>query len=204
MMIDLSEVSLEAQFHSSQNPSPTIILSHPHPVYGGTMTNKVIDQIYRRSVERDWSVLRYNTRGTGKSTGTYDHGNAEVQDLQELVQWVAKHEGIDSNRILLVGYSFGSYLTAQAAAHLNLPCVLIAPAVTFYKFPVLNFNKPKVIFSAANDELVDPALIKKYFETLAEPKQFVSVPDADHYFIGTTTQLIREVFKLLDAFPYQL
>lgn len=204
MLIELSEVSLEVQFHASTSPdSPLLILSHPHPVYGGTMTNKVIDQIYRRSVERDWSVLRYNTRGTGKSTGTYDHGNAEVKDLQELVQWV-EQKGTDSSKILLVGYSFGSYLTAMVAANLKLPCILIAPAVTFYQFPVLNFDKSKVIFSAEKDELVDPALIEKYFETLAEPKRFVSIPDADHYFIGTTTQLIREVFKQLDAFVYQL
>jgi alpha/beta superfamily hydrolase len=198
MMIDLSEVSLEVQFHLSQNPSPTIILSHPHPVYGGTMTNKVIDQIYRRSVGRDWSVLRYNTRGTGKSTGIYDHGNAEVKDLQELVGWITKQKGVDSGRILLIGYSFGSYLTAQAASNLKLSCILIAPAVTFYRFPVLDFNKSKVIFSAEKDELVDPALIEKYFETLAEPKQFISIPHADHYFVGTTTQLIQQVFKVLD------
>lgn len=204
-MVDLSEVRLEAQFHLSTSAnSPTIILSHPHPLYGGTMTNKVIDQIYRRSVERDWSVLRYNTRGIGKSTGSYDHGVGETQDLYELTQWVLKQPRVDSKRLLLVGYSFGSYLTAQVAKRLNLPCVLIAPAVTFYSFPILDSNQIKIIFSAEKDELVDVEKIKGYFDTFAQPKQFISIPDADHYFIGTTTHLIREVFKQLDAFHYQL
>ncbi len=198
MMIDLSEVSLEAQFHSSQNPSPTIILSHPHPVYGGTMTNKVIDQIYRRSVERDWSVLRYNMRGFGKSTGSFDEGVGEEKDLHELVEWVLKKPNVSPDRLWLIGYSFGSWLTAKVASKLHKTCVLIAPPVSLYPFPVLDSDQTKIIFSAQNDELIPFESVMSYAASISEPKLHIPIQEADHYFIGTTAQLIREVFKKLD------
>lgn len=199
MNIELSSVNLEAQFHSgaSQN-SKTLILSHPHPLFGGTMTNKVIDQIYRRSVERDWSVLRYNTRGTGKSTGKHDNGIAEEGDLEELVKWTLKQPGVNTRDVWLIGYSFGSWITAKVATKLKLPCILIAPAVTMYAFPQLNGGTQKVIFSAEKDELIPFEKTKVYAKSQSEPVKHIPIAGADHYFIGTTTQLIREVFKVLD------
>ena len=200
MLIELSEVSLEAQFHSSTKPnSKSLILSHPHPLFGGTMTNKVIDQIYRRSVERDWSVLRYNTRGTGKSTGTHDKGIAETRDLEELVGWALKQPNFSSDHLILIGYSFGSWLTAKVAAKLQKPCVLIAPAVTMYPFPVEEFAQNKIILSAEKDELIPIQKTKEYVDSLLDPKTHIMIPGADHYFIGTTTTLIREVFRQLDT-----
>ncbi len=200
MLIELSEVSIEVQFHASTlGSAPTIILSHPHPVYGGTMTNKVIDQIYRRSVERDWSVLRYNMRGFGKSTGSFNEGVGEEKDLHELIQWTMKQPGIDPDRLWLIGYSFGSWLTAKVASKMHKTCVLIAPPVSMYPFPALDFNQPKIIFSAEKDELIPFEKVKVYADSISEPKHHVSIPEADHYFIGTTAQLIREVFKELDG-----
>lgn len=199
-MIGLSNVELEAQFHESTSASsPTIILSHPHPLYGGTMTNKVIDQIYRRSVERDWSVLRYNTRGTGLSTGVHDYGIGEEQDLEELVAWVLKQPHANPDRLWLIGYSFGSWITAKVAAKMNKTCVMIAPAVSMYIFPEMDFEQPKIMFSAEKDELIPFEKTKAFAQSMREPKKHISLPEADHYFIGSTSQLIREVFKELDS-----
>ncbi len=131
MLVELSEVSLEVEFHASTlDHSKTLILSHPHPLFGGTMTNKVVDQIYRRSVERNWSVLRYNTRGTGNSTGKHDQGHAEEKDLLELVAWFEKQPDVNATNLFLIGYSFGSWITAKVAAQLQKPSFLIAPAVS--------------------------------------------------------------------------
>lgn len=162
------------------------------------MTNKVIDQIYRRSVERDWSVLRYNTRGTGTSSGVHDHGIAEEKDLLELVEWVKKQPNVNPSKMFLVGYSFGSFITAKVAARLRLPSFLIAPAVSKYQYPVQGYDQLKILFSAENDELIPFEQTKAYFESLPEPKIHHVIPQADHYFIGSTTLLIREVFKELD------
>ena len=200
MFVELSEVNLEVQLESSSSANAkTLILSHPHPLFGGTMTNKVIDQIYRRGVEQDWSVLRYNTRGAGQSTGTHDKGIAETKDLEELVAWALTQKNFSADHLIMVGYSFGSWLTAKVAAKLNKPCVLIAPAVTMYPFPVEEFTVPKTIFSAENDELIPIQKTIDYFSSLPEPKKHIMIPKADHYFIGTTTLLIREVLKELSS-----
>ena len=200
MLIELSEVKLEVQFHvSSSADSPVLILSHPHPVYGGTMANKVIDQIYRRSVERDWSVLRYNMRGSGKSSGNFDEGIGEEKDLLALILWAGQQPGVDANRMMLIGYSFGSWLTAKAAMQLHKPCILIAPPVSMYTFPVLDNDQTKIIFSAELDELIPFEKVKAYFEKIKNPKTHVSIPKADHYFIGTTATLIRAVFQTFDG-----
>lgn len=201
MMIELSEVTLEAQFHASTiGDSPTLILSHPHPVYGGTMKNKVVDQIYRRSVERNWNVFRYNTRGFGKSSGSFDKGIGEEKDLDEIVKWVANQSSVNVHRIWLIGYSFGSWITAKIASKWKVPCMLIAPPVSMYAFPNLDFDQPKIIFSAQKDELISFDETLAFAETISEPKLHVPILGADHYFIGTTSLLIREVFKQLDAF----
>lgn len=200
MFVELSEVNLEVQLESSSSANAkTLILSHPHPLFGGTMTNKVIDQIYRRAVEQDWSVLRYNTRGTGQSTGKHDKGIAETKDLEELVQWALTQKNFSAVNLTLIGYSFGSWLTAQVAAKMGKPCILIAPAVTMYPFPVHDFNSPKTIFSAENDELIPFQKTEEYYESLPNPKKHIRIPNADHYFIGTTTLLIREVLKELNG-----
>ncbi len=199
MEVNLKEVSLEAELHvSTLTNAPFLVLSHPHPVYGGTMHNKVVDQIYRRSVERDWSVLRYNTRGFGKSTGSFNEGVGEERDLLELIEWAGSQKGIDLNRMLMIGYSFGSWLTAKVAAKLQKPCVLIAPPVSMYTFPVLNSPQQKIVFSAEKDELIPFEKVKAYFDSIGEPKQHISIPEADHYFIGTTAMLIKSVFQTLD------
>lgn len=198
MFAELSEVKLEVQLHSSSSAnSKTLILSHPHPLFGGTMTNKVIDQIYRHSVEQDWSVLRYNTRGTGQSTGTHDKGIAEEKDLQKLIEWAMYQPNFNSNNLILIGYSFGSWITAKVAASMKKPCMLIAPAVTMYPFPVSELTENKIVFSAENDELIPFEETRIYVESLPEPKTHIIMSKADHYFIGTTTKLIREVFKEL-------
>ncbi len=198
MEINLGEISLEAELHKSTSAnSPFFVLSHPHPVYGGTMTNKVIDQFFRRAVERDYSVLRYNMRGIGQSTGAYDKGIGEEQDLQNLIQWIHRQK-ISMSQMVLVGYSFGSWLTAKVAAKSPSPCVLIAPPVSLYSFPVLDSNQHKLVFSAGQDDLIPQEKIRAYVENISEPKTHVSIEKADHYFIGTTTELIRSLFQTLD------
>lgn len=198
MQIEVRGVSIESELHLSTNPhSATLVLSHPHPLYGGTLTNKVIDQLFRRAKDRDISAFRYNTRGTGKSTGTFSNGIEEEQDLEALIFWL-EEQRIDLSRMILVGYSFGSWITARVALGRTNPCVLIAPAVSMYEFPELKAGQQKFIFSAEKDELVSLEKIESYVASLPEPKTHIRIPNADHYFIGTTSILIKSIFENIE------
>ena len=164
------------------------------------MMNKVIDQLFRRGKEKGYSALRYNTRGFGKSTGHFDEGVGEEKDLDELLTWV-QNQGISINRITMVGYSFGSWITAKVLRKHPLPCVLVAPPVSMYDFPILNNNRQKFIFSATNDELIPFEKVLAYFELVTSPKHHIPIDDTGHYFIGKTNQLIQAIFQELEAFP---
>lgn len=198
MQIEVRGVSIESELHLSTNPqSAILVLSHPHPLYGGTFTNKVIDQLFRRAKDRGISAFRYNTRGTGKSTGAFSNGIEEEKDLEALIFWL-EEQRIDLSRMILVGYSFGSWITAKVAAKRKASVVLIAPALSMYEFPQLSIHQEKYIFSAGNDELVPLEKIESYVISLPEPKKHITIPNADHYFIGTTSILIKSIFQNIE------
>lgn len=83
-------------------------IAHPHPLFGGTMDNKVVQTLARAFVQQGWQAVRFNFRGVGKSDGTHDNGMGEAMDMMTLVQDFAP-----SGPIALAGFSFGAYVTAQ-------------------------------------------------------------------------------------------
>ena len=89
------------------------IIAHPHPLFGGTMDNKVVQTLARAFVQCGYTAVRFNFRGVGASAGEYDAGKAELQDLLAVVQQVAP-----SGPIALAGFSFGAFVTSHALATL--------------------------------------------------------------------------------------
>ena len=85
------------------------VISHPHPLFGGTMDNKVVQTLARAFVQSGWIAVRYNFRGVGASAGHYDEGRGELQDLLAVVQQQA-----GTGAVALAGFSFGAFVTAQA------------------------------------------------------------------------------------------
>jgi len=91
----------------------TAVIAHPHPVHGGTMSNKVVQTLARAFVQAGWSAVRFNFRGVGASGGQYDEGRGEIQDMHEVVRSVAP-EGA----LALAGFSFGAFVASQVVAEL--------------------------------------------------------------------------------------
>ncbi len=110
-----------------------VVVTHPHPLYGGDMYNPVVESIARAYKSKDYTTLRFNFRGVGNSQGSYDDGPGEKQDVLSAVSYL-KENGSDP--INLSGYSFGAWVGARAVA--DDPrvkrIVLIAPPVSFYDF----------------------------------------------------------------------
>jgi alpha/beta superfamily hydrolase len=94
-------------------PRGVAVIAHPHPLFGGTMDNKVVQTLARACVQCGWSAVRFNFRGVGASAGVHDEGRAELLDLLAVVRQVAP-EG----PIVLAGFSFGAFVTSHALAAL--------------------------------------------------------------------------------------
>lgn len=94
-------------------PRGVAILAHPHPLFGGTMDNKVVQTLARAFTQCGWTTVRFNFRGVGASAGVHDEGRGELQDLLAVVQQVAPQ-----GPIALAGFSFGAFVTSHALAAL--------------------------------------------------------------------------------------
>src|SRR6218665_1636078 len=87
------------------------VIAHPHPLFGGTMDNKVVQTLARAFVQAGWTALRFNFRGVGASSGTHDEGRGELQDLLAVVQQLAPpaQDGLPTQPLALAGFSFGAF-----------------------------------------------------------------------------------------------
>ena len=97
-------------------PRGVAILAHPHPLFGGTMDNKVVQTLARAFVQCGFAAVRFNFRGVGASAGVHDEGRGELQDLLAVVEQVAPRA--EGQRIALAGFSFGAFVTSHALAAL--------------------------------------------------------------------------------------
>ena len=90
-------------------PRGVAVIAHPHPLFGGTMDNKVVQTLARAFVQCGWQAVRFNFRGVGATEGVYDEGRGELQDLLAVVQQVAPQ-----GTLALAGFSFGAFVTSHA------------------------------------------------------------------------------------------
>jgi hypothetical protein len=132
----------------------TAVVCHPHPLYGGTMNNKVVYTVARAFNELGLRTVRFNFRGVGKSEGGYGEGIGETDDLLAVLSWVKRTRPND--RVWLAGFSFGSFVAARAAQQWPTDqLVSIAPPVTHFDFTGFQLPScPWLIVQGDQDEIV--------------------------------------------------
>ena len=160
------------------------VCCHPHPIFGGAMTNKVIHTVARSFVANGAIALRFNFRGVGASAGVHDAGRGELDDLIRVVEWA--RERWPSLPLWLGGFSFGAWMVLRAQAKLAPQLlVTVAPPVGRWSFDdVQKPGCPWLVVQGSKDELVDAQTVKRYAETLDPAVDYVEVEDADHFFHG--------------------
>lgn len=174
--------------------TPVAIISHPHPLYGGTMSNKVVHILAKTFSELNAITVRFNFRGVGKSEGEHDNGIGEAEDLQTLAdkfkQWRP------SSPIWLAGFSFGAYVTAKAQAKIKPERVLlVAPPISMYDFETLEaIEVPWIVLQGAEDEVIDAKAVKSWLAS--RTAQLVWMEDTSHFFHGKLNEMKS---LLLDA-----
>ena len=99
-------------FKNNKKNSPVAIILQPHPQYGGTMNNRIVQETYNIFVKNNFSVLRINFRGVGKSEGTFDNGQGELSDAAAALDWIER-ENQDYSQCWVSGFSFGSLICMQ-------------------------------------------------------------------------------------------
>ena len=175
--------------------TPVVIISHPHPLYGGSMTNKVVHILAKSFAELGAITVRFNFRGVGKSAGEYDHGIGEAEDLQALVaelkQWRSQAP------IWLAGFSFGAYVTTRAQASIKAEkLLLVAPPVNMYAFDELaEVNIPWVVIQGGQDEVIDAAVVKNWVSQRPNRPQLIWMEEAGHFFHGKLNEVKDALLK---------
>ncbi len=182
---------LEALLNEGRPDVPfATLICHPHPLGGGTMHNKVVYHAAKVFSGLGWPVLRFNFRGTGLSEGQHD-GQAEVEDVRAGLDWLRQEY---RKPIVAAGFSFGaamglkaccaspSDLSIQGFAALGLPTHADGRDYTYPWLTSCTF--PKLFLSGDHDQYAPVAQLRAVIDSTSEPKQFVLIPEADHFFVG--------------------
>jgi uncharacterized protein len=165
------------------------VVCHPHPVYGGTMDNKVVHTTARALQERGLATVRFNFRGTGASEGAFDDGRGETEDALAVADFaLARWAGAP---LTVAGFSFGAFVAFQVAGRRPLRQLFtIAPPVRRFDFARLPVPRvPWIVIQGDRDELVDHEAVLAWTRTVDPPPVVVVLAGAEHFFHGRLNDL---------------
>jgi len=179
-------------------PRAIAVVAHPLPTMGGTMDNKIVTTLAKTFAELGCATMRFNFRGVGASSGEFDDGNGEVDDVLAAVRYAQRENG--ELPLLLSGFSFGAYVQARVAQNLTPHphrLVLIAPAVGRFAMPPVRHDS--LVVHGELDEVVPLSDVLHWARPLHLP--VVVLPDAGHYFHGRLNQLKQIVLHAFNGQP---
>jgi uncharacterized protein len=190
LIIPAGEVTLEARFIAGAAPAGAVI-THPHPLYGGSMNNNVVWTATRALGERGWSTLRVNFRGVGKSTGSYGGGLAETADLAAALAFLHSRA---PGPCYVVGYSFGAAVAARALLEglAAAGAVLISPPIAFMDLAFLPQTPGlRLIVAGDRDDLCPLPDLENLCRSFEPSVDLRVVAGADHFYGGREQQLFQ-------------
>lgn len=190
------EGRLEGRYHQAEKKNaPIAVVLHPHPLYGGTMNNKVVYSIYQSFVRCGFSVLRFNFRGVGRSQGKFDDGIGELIDAATALDWL-QLQAPDAGTCWIGGFSFGSWIAMQML--MRRPeiegFICASPPANMYDFSFLSpCPSSGLILQGDKDDVVNEEAVSKMAGKLASQKgakiEYHMIPGADHYFRNSSEKI---------------
>jgi hypothetical protein len=174
------------------------VVCHPHPLYGGAMTNKVAHLLAKAFNDAGARALRFNFRGVGASAGVHAEGIGETDDALAALDWAS--EQWPQARLWLAGFSFGGAVAIRAAAQRNVRrLVTVAPAVK--RVNIVDTARlptcPWLLVQGDNDELVNVDDIKRWVQDVRPAPELHVLPGVDHFFHGRLNDLRDVVTRWL-------
>ncbi len=196
---------LEALLNAgAENASHAALVCHPHPLFGGTLHNKVVFHTMKALNSFGFPVLRFNFRGAGLSQGEHDEGKGEVDDVRAALDWLDAEFHLP---LAFAGFSFGAAVGLKAACSdsrvkaaigLGIPAGPVAAGTEVPRTYTLDFlrqcAKPKLFVSGARDQFGPRAKLEALVGSVPEPKKLVLIEGADHFFEGRLREL-REAIE---------
>ena len=184
-------------------PTPKVgqvaVVCHPHPLFGGTMDNKVVTTVVRAFKEAGIPVVIFNFRGVGHSEGVHDNGNGEIDDAVAVITWALAQT--QASELYLAGFSFGSYIAAATVSRLSaLPVQLkqlwlIAPPVHHYPMANLQLPTSAMVIQGDADEVVPAEEVFTWAKQ--QSLTVIRFADCSHFFHGRLTELRQRILENL-------
>jgi hypothetical protein len=184
----------------AENATHAALVCHPHPVYGGTLHNKVVFHSMKALNSFGFPVLRFNFRGTGLSHGEFDNGIGELEDVRTALDWLDREFHLP---MIFAGFSFGAAVGLQAACaddRVKAAIGLGVPVQPFEDKPydlscLESCTKPKLFVSGSRDKYGPVPKLQAFVDPLPQPKKLVIIDSADHFFEGR----LREMREAIEA-----
>jgi alpha/beta superfamily hydrolase len=172
------------------------LVCHPHPLYGGTLHNKVVFHTMKALNSFGFPVLRFNFRGAGLSEGEHAKGIGEVEDVRAALDWLEREFALP---VIFAGFSFGAAVGLRAACAddrvraliaLGLPAVAVRTEDRLYDFEFLReCTKPKLFVSGSRDQFGPTGTLEALVNAFADPKKLVRIEAGDHFFEGRLREM---------------
>jgi alpha/beta superfamily hydrolase len=166
-----------------------VIITHPHPLYGGNMQNNVVGAISLAYQEIGFTTLKFNFRGVGGSQGAYDDGKGEQQDVRAAVAYLAD---LGIGQVDLAGYSFGTWINALAVNDgLKVDnMIMVSPPVAFIEFKsISDLGSLGLVVTGSRDDIAPVTMVETSYPTWNPAARFEVINGADHFYGGYTDQL---------------
>ncbi len=193
-----SKLKLDAVL-KEQETKKGVVICHPHPLYGGSMNNNVVNALENGFYERGFTTLKFNFRGVGRSEGVYDEGIGEMDDVICAVNFL-KETLKDNASILLAGYSFGAWVSIRAALELEgIDSIFIVayPFSVYDSSPLKQFKGKMVFVAGKYDDIAPVEPLLELYKDLPLTEKNLKIIESDHFFFGKEneiTEFIKEVF----------
>lgn len=174
-----------------------VVITHPHPLYGGTMHNQVVETLVMIYQDKGFSTLRFNSRGAGDSEGSYDHGKGEKEDVRSALRYLYDN---GKKQLDLAGYSFGAWVNAMITNPESMlsSMIMISPPVAFLDFSFLSFNpKIKAVVTGGKDDIAAVDRIRSFIYTWNPEARLEVIEGADHFYSGKIGQLKSVLSRLI-------
>lgn len=169
-----------------------VVITHPHPLYGGDMHNSVVETIMQAYRQKGFTTLRFNFRGVGASQGSYADGIGEQADVRAALSHLTD---LGITRLDLAGYSFGAWVNAHLMCQQDgiQAMVMVSPPVAFIGFDAIDaISCLKLVVSGSHDDIAPPHLITPLKAKWCPQARFEIIEEADHFYFGHLDRL-REV-----------
>ncbi|MBN8704440.1 MAG: alpha/beta hydrolase [Bacteroidetes bacterium] len=191
---------LEAVIFQTPLSERVMIVTHPHPLFGGNLHNKVVYSLADEARKLGIYAVRFNFRGVGKSTGIYDDTLGETTDLKAVIHWVI--ENTEAKEIILAGFSFGSRVILRLLEEGFLPKTVIMAGlpVQFFKLdpPVIKAEYPILFIQGESDEYTTPEATASFISKSGfSNREIITLSNCDHFFTGHIHLLKQHVHTFL-------